>query len=430
MWVGERDGPGGIDEVGQAALAAPPTTGDPNTIDLLLDGVARRLAEGFPEAAEALSRALEVALAEGPPALDRGHWVWQSIPSSAVIVAQELWDANAWHGLASRQAQFARDTGALVQLQFSANVLAWSHVLGGQLDAAACLTGEDQTLAAMTGNPVVGLSEVLITAFRGDEGQAFRLISATARRAVARGLTRVSVFAEYARGVLNNALGRHADAIEALGEAFEQDHVGFGPFVVPELAEAACRTGDTVLLAATLKWMSERTRLAPTEWSLGIEARIRALLSDGSDADALYQQAIDHLRCTRIRPELARTHLLYGEWLRRHQRRVDARKQLGIAHQMFLMMGMSAFAKRAKRELEATGATARKRVPETRDELTAQERQIAKLARAGLSNPEIGARLFLSPRTVEWHLRKVFGKLGIASRRELDGMLPAELCYS
>jgi DNA-binding CsgD family transcriptional regulator len=297
-------------------------------------------------------------------------------------------------------------------------------LLGGQLNEAAPLIEEDRTLAAATGNPSLSYTDVLLAAFRGEEERASELIEATAREAVAQGLGRVVTFAAYASAVLNNGLGRHAAARDAAGPAFGFDHPGYGPFIVPELAEAAARTGDTALLSSALAWITERTAVTPSDWSLAIEARIRALMSDGPDADGFYRQSIERLRRTRVRAELARAHLLYGEWLRRQRRRVDAREQLTTAHGMFQIMGMAAFAGRARRELLATGATVRKRTVETWDDLTAQECQIAQLARDGLSNPEIGAQLFLSPRTVEWHLREVFGKLGIGSRRELHRALP------
>jgi DNA-binding CsgD family transcriptional regulator len=200
--------------------------------------------------------------------------------------------------------------------------------------------------------------------------------------------------------------------------------VGFGPFVVPELAEAASKTRELAIVRTALEWMSERTRVTPTEWALGIEARIRALLSDGEVADSLYRESIERLGRTRVRVELARGHLVYGEWLRRENQRVDAREQLRTAHEMFASMGAEAFADRARRELLATGETVRKRTVETRGDLTAQEAHIARLARDGLSNPEIATRLFISPRTVQYHLRKVFIKLGIRSRTQLDRVLP------
>jgi ATP/maltotriose-dependent transcriptional regulator MalT len=226
--------------------------------------------------------------------------------------------------------------------------------------------------------------------------------------------------------VLYNGLGRHDAARDAAWRAFENDQLGFGTYVVPELAEAASRTGDMALLRTALEWLSERTRVTPTDWALGIEARVRALLSKGEAADSLYRESIACLGRTRVRVELARGHLVYGEWLRRERRRVDAREQLRTAHDMLATMGIEAFAERARRELLATGETVRKRTVETRDELTAQEAQIARLDRGGLSNPEIGTRLFISPRTVQYHLRKVFTKLKITSRTELDRVLPGD----
>jgi len=235
---------------------------------------------------------------------------------------------------------------------------------------------------------------------------------------------RVACFAAYASAVLHNGLGRHAEARDAARSAFEPDHLGFGPFVVPELAEAAARTGDGALLASVHDWLTQRTRVTRSRWSLGTEARVRALMSEGESAERAYLDALHHLGRTWLRPELARAHLLYGEWLRREGRRVDARAQLRAAHGMLAAMDMVAFAERARRELLATGEKVRKRAVDARDELTGQERQIAGLARDGLSNPEIGARLFLSSRTVEWHLGKVFAKLGITSRMDLRDALP------
>jgi ATP/maltotriose-dependent transcriptional regulator MalT len=226
--------------------------------------------------------------------------------------------------------------------------------------------------------------------------------------------------------VLYNGLGRHVPARNAAWRAFERDDFGYGPYVVPELAEAAARTGDLALVRAAFQWVSERTRLTPTEWALGIEARVRALLSEGEAAERCYRESIDRLGRTRVRVQLARAHLLYGEWLRRQRRRLDARAQLRTAHDLLEAMGIEAFAERARRELQATGETARKRTVQTSGELTAQEALIARLARDGLSNPEIGSRLFISVRTVKYHLGKVFTKLDISSRVQLDRALPRD----
>ena len=263
---------------------------------------------------------------------------------------------------------------------------------------------------------------MILAAWRGQEAEASELIEAILQEAAAGGLGVVHS-ATYASSVLNNGLGRHDTARDAAWRAFERDPLGFGPWFAPELAEAASRTGDEALLRAALEWLSERTRVTPTDWALGIEARVRALLSGGEAADSLYRESIDRLGRTRVRVELARAHLLYGEWLRRERRRLDAREQLRTAHEMLDTMGVEAFAERARRELAATGETARKRNVETRDDLTPQESQIARLARDGLSNPEIGTRLFISRRTVEYHLTKVFAKLDISSRNQLHRAL-------
>jgi DNA-binding CsgD family transcriptional regulator len=422
-WVGDRDATGGMLSVARAALQAPQPGVSPRPVDVLLDGFAGLIVDGHRAAAGPLSRALELVLAAEAPTDDRGHWLRLTAGGSVDTVARELWDADAWNTVASRHEQFARDSGALVQLQFALHELAWSHILSGQLDEAALLVEEDRTLAAATGNPALPYGEMLLAAFRGDAG-ASELIDTATGEAAAQGLGRVAVFTAYTRAVLSNGLGDPVAARDVVVSAFEDDHPGYGPFIVPELVEAAARTEDTALLSSAHTWISDRTRVTPTDWSLGIEARIRALLSDGADADGFYTQSIEHLRRTRVRTELARGHLLYGEWLRRRQRRVDAREQLATALDMLETMSMAAFAGRARRELSATGATVRRRTAETRDRLTPQELQISQLARDGLSNPEIGAHLFLSPRTVEWHLRKVFGKLGIGSRRELHRALP------
>ena len=230
--------------------------------------------------------------------------------------------------------------------------------------------------------------------------------------------------AQWAAAVLYNGLGRYDEAATAARQVTAEDIDPYpAMWALPELVEAAARIGDTDIAGRGLERLAEVTQPAGTDFALGILARRRALLSDGAAAEGLYREAIDRLGRTSLRPELARAHLLYGEWLRREGRRVDAREQLRTAHEMFAAIGMEAFAERARRELVATGEKVRKRSPETRDELTPQEEQIARLARDGLSNPEIGTQLFISARTVEWHLRKVFTKLGITSRRQLRTLL-------
>jgi ATP/maltotriose-dependent transcriptional regulator MalT len=273
---------------------------------------------------------------------------------------------------------------------------------------------------------------MMLAAWRGREHEASELIQAAVQEATGRGTGRLAGVAAYASAVLDNGLGRYHAARDVARQSFERDQLTLGHLLVPEMAEAAARTGDAALVLAALDWLSERTRATPTEWVLGIEARIRALASEGAAADGFYRESVELLGRTRVRAQRARSHLLYGEWLRRQGRRLDAREQLRTAHQMLDAMGMEAFAERARRELAATGGTARKRtapagrVPGAGEALTVQEAQVARLARDGLSNPEIGARLFISARTVKYHLSKVFSKLGISSRGQLHHVLPRD----
>jgi DNA-binding CsgD family transcriptional regulator len=422
LWVGELDGPGGVLEAAEAARSAPPSLAPPRVVDVVLDALALRLTEGHAAAAPTLARALELFLAPDAGTDESERWLRLTAGRAGGMVALELWDTESWRALAARQAQFARDMGALVHLQLALNLLAWTHLAAGELTTAAQLYEEDRLISEATGNPSVVYSEMMLAAWRGDEVQASELIESTSRDAAAGGLGGVSGL--YASSVLHNGLGRHDVARDAAWRAFERDPVGFASFLVSELAEAASRTGEVALVKTALVWLSKRAAVTPTDWSLGMETRVRALLGEGDDVEQLYRESIERLGRTGLRIELARAHLLYGEWLRREHRRADAREQLCTAHDMLAAMGVGAFAERARRELLATGATARKRTNETRGDLTAQEAQIARLARDGLSNPEIGTRLFISPRTVQYHLRKVFLKLGISSRTELDRVLP------
>jgi len=388
-------------------------------VDVLLDAFALRFTEGYAAAAPTLTQALELVRTVSVADDDVGRW----LILERVLIGLELWDAEASHVVAAREVQLVRDMGAPLYLRLALNLLARSHVLAGELATAALLMEEDRLIGEATRNPPIAFAEMMLAAWGGQDAQASKLIESTLEEATTGGVGRLVDFAAYASAVLDNGRGRHDAARDAAWRAFQSDHIGYGPFVVPELAEAASRTGDMELIRTALEWLSERTRVTPSEWSLGIEARVRALLSDGEAADTLHRESITRLGRTRLRAELARGHLLYGEWLRRERRRVDAREQLRTAHEMLTTMGIEAFAGRARRELLATGETVRRRTAETRDELTAQERQIALLAREGLSNPEIGTRLFISPRTVQYHLRKVFTKLGISSRNQLDHAL-------
>jgi DNA-binding CsgD family transcriptional regulator len=434
MWAGDLGPPGGVQEAAEAALAAPPAPGPPRAADVLLDALALRFSQGYAAAAPALTRALELLLAlDSSPGEDR-PWLWLAgVRGASGLIAMELWDFESWHALAAGQVRAARDAGALVHLQFALNFLARAHLLAGELAAAAELLDEDRLIADATGNPPVAHVTAMLAAWRGREPEAIAQIEALGEAATARGMGKLADFADYASSVLYNGLGQHDAARDAARRAFEHDQLGYGPFIVPELAEAASRTGDEALVRAALEWLSERARVTPTEWALGIQARLAALLSEGQSAERLYRESIDHLGRTRVRAELARSHLLYGEWLRRENRRVDAREQLRAAYQMLDAMGAGGFAERARRELAATGETVRKRAPQagTRagqasDALTVQEAQVARLAYEGLSNPEISTRLFISPRTVQYHLSKVFTKLGISSRGQLHRVMPGD----
>jgi DNA-binding CsgD family transcriptional regulator len=412
--------PDGILNAAKAARAAPPAPDPPRAVDVMLDAFAVRLTDGYAAAAPAMDRALGLLLGLNPGRDEVRRWLFLASGRASALLAVELWDAASFRALMSRQAQFTRETGALMQLKFALGLLARSHVLAGELATAALRIDEERVLGEVTGSPPFGNAEMTLAAWRGKETPASELIEARSQEAAAH---RWTVNA-YASAVLHNGLGRHDLARDMAWGAFKDDPIGSGPFLVPELAESASRTGEKALLDKALEWLSERTSAVPSEWARGIEARIRALRSDGEPAEDYYRESIERLAHTPVRVELARSHLLYGEWLRRERRRVDARPQLQAAHEAFENMGVEAFAERARRELLATGQKARERRPETRDQLTAQETQIAYLARDGLSNPEIATRLFISPRTVQYHLRKIFIKLDISSRTQLDRALP------
>ncbi len=419
MWAG----PVALREAAEAAQSAPPGPGAPVTVDLLVDAFATRVTAGYAAAAPALRRALDAVLALEVDG-DIGRWLWLTGSRSGAIAAMELWDADAWHALVTRNVRVARDMGALVLLQFGLQSLVRSHLLGGDLSAAALAIEEVRAIAHATGTTPVLYTEMLLTAWRGQEALTTKLIERETGEASALGMGRVTHFATYAAAVLHNGLGHHDAALEAAREAFAHDHLGYTAFVVPELAEAASRTGETALLGAALERLAEHSPTPRSDWALGIGARVRALAGDGAEAERCHRESIQRLARTRARPELARSQLLYGEWLRREGRRVDAREQLRVAREAFMAMGAEGFAERARHELLATGEKVRRRRDDTRDDLTPQEQHIARLAGDGLTNLEIGAELFLSPRTVEWHLKKVFTKLGISSRRALRDALP------
>jgi len=309
-------------------------------------------------------------------------------------------------------------------LPLALDFLAIVHTFEGDLDSAKAVLHEAEAIAEATHAERIGAARLTLGGFRGEEVALGKLVETLEPASAARGEGIVLTFGEYARAVLYNGLGRYELALTEAASAASQDDLGASVWSLPELVEAAVRCGRHEVAAETVQELSTRTQAAGTHWALGIEARSRALLAAGSTAEALYREAIEQLGRCRVAPERARAHLLYGEWLRREGRRIDAREQLRRAHEMFVAMGMNAFADRASRELIAGGEKIRKRNDAARGQLTAQEDQIARLARSGQSNSEIAAQLFLSTRTIEWHLRHVYMKLGITSRRQLQDALP------
>jgi len=420
LFAGRFAGAGDLAEVSQAARALPRPARPPGLADRVLDGLALLVTEGPAVAAPALQRAASAFASADISAEEGIRWGWLG-----QAAASALWDDVRWRTILARQVQLARDAGALDQLPIGLGSLGTDAAWRGDFAAAAALIAETAAVCAATGARRAPFAAMLVASLRGDQAEAAPLIEATISEAEARGQGFATTYAYWAAAILNNGLGRYADALAAARYASQETPALYmSMWALPELVEAAARCGLDQLAAEALERLAETTRPGGTDFGLGIEARSRALVSEGAAAEGLYREAIDRLGRTQLRPELARAHLLYGEWLRRAGRRIDAREQLREAYEMLTVMGIGGFAERAHRELLATGENVRKRRLETVGDLTAQEAQIARLARDGLSNPEISTQLFLSPRTVEWHLRKVFAKLEISSRRQLRGALP------
>jgi DNA-binding CsgD family transcriptional regulator len=412
---------GGMREVAEAARAAPPPPGPARGPDLLLDGLALLISEGYPAGTPVLRQAVSAFRGTDVSTEEELRWLWLACHAAGIV-----WDHAGWDVLSDRQVTLARDAGALIALPIAFNTRAGLHLFAGEFTEAASMVAEAESVTEVTGSSIAPYGALALAVFRGREAQAAHLIEIVTddvgRRGEGLGLTSV----QWAAAVLGNSLGRYEEALAAAQRASEDSPaVRFANWALVELIEAAVRSGVPERAAGALQRLSVIARACGTDWVLGAEARSRALVSDGAAAETLYREAIDRLGRTRLRMELGRAHLVYGEWLRRQRRRRDARDQLGTAHEIFDSAGASAFAERARIELRATGGHARQPTTAAPDTLTAQEALIARLAGDGASNPEIAAQLFISRATVAYHLRKVFTKLGVSSRSQLAPALPA-----
>ena len=419
IFAGRLARSGTVTEVARAVLAGPSPPQSPGPSDLLIMGLAVRFIDGYAAGAPILKEALSAFAGETALPPEEARWLW-----FAALIALDLWDDDAWMVLSSRHLDLVRASGALTALPFALTTRGSVYASFGQLVAAASSEEELRAATEATGIATVPYGALSLAAWRGHEAELSELIRTTVHEAEERGEGLALTVTERLSAVLYNGLGRYDTALAAAGEAERYHEEGPALWTLTELIEAAVRCGRPELGAGALELIAETTRASGTDWGVGIEARCRALLSDGAEADSLYREAIERLARTNVRVQLARAHLLYGEWLRRERRRVDAREQLRTALEMFTAMGIEAFVERAERELLATGERVRARGVETSDDLTAQEAQVARLARDGLTNAEIGERLFISQHTVAYHLRTTFTKLGVSSRSELGRALP------
>jgi DNA-binding CsgD family transcriptional regulator len=406
-------GGGVLEEICRAIRALPPPSAAPRPLDVLLDGFALLTTDGRSAATATLQRATKALTTV--PVEDVLRWGWAATGASDAV-----WDDEGTRAISARNVQLVRDAGALAELPIHLAALGLAKAWIGDFAGAISLIVESESVAEATGSPIAPYTLLRLRALQGSEAGASTPITSAIEQAAAGGQGLAAAWAHWAAAVLYNGLGRYEEATSAARQATSN---AFEPWAsmwaLPELVEAAARAGDPELARDALERLEETTQPCGTDFARGIEARSRALVSHGAATDELYREAIERLGCTRLRPELARAHLLYGEWLRQESRRVDAREQLRAAHDQFTSIGMDAFGERARRELVATGETVRRLTRQTREALTPQEAQIARLAADGETNPEIGTRLFISPRTVEYHLRKVFAKLGVSSRKEL-----------
>jgi len=416
LFAGRLGDGGDARQVAAAALAAPEPQTPPRAADLLLDGMALLITEGHAAGTPTVRKALSAFCSDEIGTEQGLRWLWLAGRTAGFI-----WDYENWDSLTMRQIRAAREVGALAHLPLAFTTRVGVHIFAGETQAAAALVEQSDALAEATyGRIVPPYGALAVAAFRGREDEVMRLVRTSTPDFTARGEGMGLTVAHWVTAALHNGQARYEDAFAAAEQAAANpNELWFATFAVVELIEAASRSGRHQRAAEALELLSESTRPCATPWALGVEARSRALLERGQAADALYREAIERLQPTRLRLDLARAHLLYGEWLRRERRRLDAREQLRAAHDLFSGFGMDAFAERARVELQATGERARKRAVDTIDQLTPQEAQIARLAASGNTNREIAAQLFISPSTVEYHLRKVFRKLDLKSRTQL-----------
>ena len=416
IFAGRMGGGCGAREVAAAALAAPPAPLPARGADLLLDGVASLITEGPSVGTPAIRKALRAFRREEVRTEEALRWAWL-----AGRAAGYTWDYEGWDSLTTRQVRAAREIGALAHLPFALSTRVGVLLFAGETRAAASLVEESDALGEATdGRIIPAYGALALAAFRGHEDEVARLVKDATADFVARGEGMGITVSQWVTAVLFNGLARYEEAFAAAAEAAADPHeLWFSTFALVELIEAASRSGRSDRAEEALALLRESTRAGGTPWALGVEARSRALLHRGEAAETLYREAIDRLQPTRLLLDLARAQLLYGEWLRRQRRRLDARTQLRVAHELFSDFGMEAFAERARVELQATGEHARRRTVDTLDQLTPQETQIARLVAQGHTNRDIAAQLFISPSTVEYHLRKAFRKLNVKTRTQL-----------
>jgi DNA-binding CsgD family transcriptional regulator len=422
LFAGHLALPGGMRGVAEAARAARPPSQPARAPDLLLDGLALLISAGHEAGAPALKQAVRAFHGADLSREDGLRWLWV-----ACHAACTLWDYGSWDALSARMVKLARESGAPIALPAAFGMRVGVHLLAGEFTSAASMVAEAESVTEATELSSPPYGPLALAALRGQETEAFELIEAGTKDEGRGGEGEGLSYVQWATAVLCNSLGRYQEALTAAQRtSVDSPALWFGNWAVVEFIEAAARSGMPDRAAGALQRLSETTRASGTDWALGIEARSRALVSDGEAADSLYREAIDRFGRARLCLDLARAQLLYGEWLRRQRRRRDARDQLGRAYELFDLIGATAFANRARIELRATGGRARARTIDTREALTTQEALIARLAGAGASNPQIAAQLFISRATVAYHLRKVFVKLGVSSRNQLARALPAQ----